>query len=452
MLADLHAALPPGVGAQEGPAAAPPPDYEDGYVLPHHYEKPLAALHSHPLDRALVFYEEPHVYTFHGVPTSVSVTGLAHEYEKPFVAEDAIAGMRTARSQAWPRVEYVVGATPDVETAGVWPAGRGALAVADGKTIAAVQPQALCAGVTRTEVRAVLEAVAIKGRGADLPHAEVYSFEREKTGTEISNEWSRRGRLASHLGTEAHFGAELFLNGLPCRWWEGEMGVLFDFLRRHMLPRGIVAYNTEKEIVCADADVAGSIDLIVWDARRGVHHIVDHKRSDKLRGSLRGYGKMAAPFSHLDDCKGAAYALQTSIYQYVLERDYGLTIGDRVLLSLHPDQPFCTSVPYLKAEVDYIMRRRFALVRARRAAAEAEERFRCALTGAPVVDAVRLADGRAAMEKAAQVQGLEATKDVPLRAAFASAVAARMEPVALDASACVGWRRLMPEGGRAPFE
>jgi len=47
---------------------------------------------------------------------------------------------------------------------------------------------------------------------------------------------------------------------------------------------------------------------------------------------------MRAPFAHLDDCKGAAYALQTSLYQYILERDYGMTIGERVLLSLHPDR------------------------------------------------------------------------------------------------------------------
>ena len=58
-------------------------------------------------------------------------------------------------------------------------------------------------------------------------------------------------------------------------------------------------------------------------------HIVDHKRSDKLQRDLRGFGKMTGDFAHLDDCKGAGYALQTSIYQYILERDYGMTIGIR---------------------------------------------------------------------------------------------------------------------------
>ena len=160
-----------------------------------------------------------------------------------------------------------------------------------------------------------------------------------------------------------------------------------------------------------------------------------------------------APFTHLDDCKGAAYALQTSIYQFVLERDYGMVVGDRVLLSLHPDAPFATSVPYLKDEVSYLMERRMAVVRARRAVADAEpERFRCALTGAPATDAVRLDDGRVAMEKAAQVADppVRFAPDKDLRAAFEEAVA---EHVVLPSppTALLSWRRRMPEGGIAPF-
>jgi len=230
------------------------------------------------------------------------------------------------------------------------------------------------------------------------------------------------------------------------------MSVLYDFVRTRLSPAGIVGYNTEKEIVCADADVAGSLDLIVFDPNTGLHHIIDHKRSDKLCASLRGYGKMLAPFKHLDDCKGAAYALQTSIYQYILEREYGMKIGERVLLSLHADKPFVTSVPYLKAEVAYIMESRFALVKARRAVANDDPAFCCALTGAPVVDAVRLGDGRVAMEKAALVRELEYEVDEATRASFEEAVCNRVShDVKLCREECVPWRESMPEGGIVPF-
>ena len=73
-----------------------------------------------------------------------------------------------------------------------------------------------------------------------------------------------------------------------------------------------------------------------------------------------------------------------------------------MLLSLHPDAPFATSVPYLKAEVEYIMLNRIARVRARREVAAEHPAFVCSLSGAPLVDAVYLDDGTTPMEKAMQ--------------------------------------------------
>ena len=460
-LEDLDGVLPAGVSREAGPPPAPPVDYDEGYVLPAHSEKPLQRLHTHPLDARLRFYEEPHIYTFDGVPTTISVTGLAHAYDSPFEPKAAIAAMKGSRRQAWPRLEYVHGARPLRLEA--WTPAEGALRVVGGRTVAVAPPHSLHAGATAADLLEVLAATRVPGGGEagdarkrgrdDCPEeGELHAYARAMTDAEIEAAWALNGRVASHKGTEAHYGAELCFNGLPYRWWEPDMRVLIDFCRSHLLPRGIVGHNTEKEIVCADADVAGSIDLIVWDPGAKLHHIIDHKRSDKLQMALRGYGKMRAPFSHLDDCKGAGYALQTSIYQYILERDYGLDIGERVLLSLHGDRPFSTAVPYLKAEAAYIIENRVALVAARRAvAAEDPARFRCALTGAPAVDAVRLDDGRVAMEKAAVVGGLAHAADAPTRAAFEEAVGARLVEVPLARADCLPWRKRMPEAGLPPF-
>lgn len=454
---DVHAlqsaVLPEGVAVEHGPATRPPADFADGYVLPVHTEKPLQRLHRTALDDDLEFFEKPHVYTFRGKPLSQSVTGLAHSFEKEFVPAEAIEGMKTARSQRWPRLEYVLDARLEAEAA--WTPARGALLVAGGKTIASVHPHALGDQATRAHMLDMIAASCLKGAtGIDEDDdAELYTFEREKTAAEITAGWAAKGQLASHLGTEGHWLAECFFNGLPCRWWEGEMRVVLDFVARHMVPRGIVAWNTEKEIVCEDADLAGSIDLIVYEPRTGLHHIVDFKRSDKLRKDLRGYGKMRGEFSHLDDCKGAGYALQTSIYQYVLAREYGMSFGDRILLSIHPDQPFATSVPYLFTEVDWLLQRRMQVVAARREAArEAPATCACALSGQPLAAAVRLADGRLAMEKAALLHELEYTVDEAARAAFEREVERRTAAAApLARALCKPWRKQMPEGGLQDF-
>jgi len=461
-LADLDALLPEGVPRVPGPAPRPPDDFDDGYVLPAHSDKPLQELHTHPNDKRLVFYEEPHVYTVDGVPTSTSVTALAHQFEEKFDAANAISLMKSSASQAWPRLAYVHDAREGEDS---WAPGRGALLEAGGKTVAAVQPHVLPAHATLANVRALLPLSAPRGvpEGVEVVF---HSFARECTDDEIADGWKRKGQRASHLGTEGHWLCECFTNGLPVRWWEPELRVFFDFARTHLLPRGIVMWNTEKEIVCPDADLAGSIDAIVYEPSTGRHHIVDYKRSDKLQADLRGYRKMAAPFAHLDDCKGASYALQVGIYQWVLEREYGMTIGDRMLLSIHPEKPFATGMPYLRDEVEYVMRTRMALVAARRAvAADAPDRFACALSGAPLVDAVRLTDGPHAgawaMQKAALVAKAahddalvdaagDATDVAKTREAFEGAVAARLAPVA-PLPKCARWRARVPEAGLPPF-
>lgn len=441
---DLNQVLFPGVAVAYGPVEREPEDYDDGYVLPAHSVKPLQLLNHHPNDIRLKFYEVEHIYTYDDVPLSISVTALAHEFERPFDPDGAIGGMKVSRSQMWPRLEYVNESWPLDR----WSAERGALATCAGKTVAVIPPYTMSPTATQDDIRHILTTTGQSLCNDD--DFEFYAFDRSLTDGEIRERWNANGQRASHMGTDRHYLAECFMNGLPHRWWEPDMQVLYRFCRQYLIPNGIVAFNTEKEIVCKDADVAGSIDLILWDTRRKVHHILDFKRSNKLRSQMRGYGKMAEPFKHLDDCKGAGYALQTSIYQYILERDYGMTIGDRILLSLHEEQPFETSVPYMKAEVEYIMNRRFALVRARTKVADADPLFRCDVTGAPLVDAV-VSNGRRMMEKVARVNEWEFEIDAETREAFDMEVARSTEFVELDAKACTSWRRQMPEHGIVPL-
>ena len=150
---------------------------------------------------------------------------------------------------------------------------------------------------------------------------------------------------------------------------------------------------------------------------------------------------------------GAVYALQLSLYQYILERVYGFRCGDRVLLTLHPSAPeYATAVPYLKEEVELLMQRRIALVAARRRAVEGDPGLACGLTGAPAHDAVTLRDGRTASEKAALVRELPYEPDEPTRKRFRESVDALLEEVPPPAKWTKGtWRRRMPERGLAPF-
>lgn len=449
----LDKILPSGLERQSGPPPPPPYDFEEGYVLPSHCEKPLQLLnYDSRMDHRLKFFEKGHIYTFDGVPTSCSGSYLAHLYQKHFDPDAAIPLMKTSRSQAWPRLEYVLDARKEE---GVLP-GRGCLLHCGGKTIGVLHPHNMESDSTEEDVRTALSTTRRCTPGSEMTEDEVvYSFERGMTDEEIKDLWEKKGRLASNLGTEAHYLCELFLNGLPSRWWEPEMKVLFDFVRDYAVPNGIVVHNTEKEIYSTEADMGGSVDAILYDTRNDMYIILDFKRSDKLKNDVHNSfsTKMLPPLSHLDDCRGASYSLQLGIYQYVLEKDYGLNVSDRILLSIHPDAPFVTSVPYLKAEVEFIMLTQASKVTARKKVMQSSpDRFTCCLTASPLVDAVRLKGGDLCMEKAAVLNGYSYEVDEEVRREFEDAVQSVMEKVPPPLPAdCLPWKRRIPKEGIPPF-
>lgn len=450
--------LPDGIKPVEGEAPPAPPSFEEDYILPEHYDKPLIKLNPVPQNDGLHFHAEGHIYTWKGVPLSASVTSFAHMYETPFDKDGQIKSMQSGRTQSWPRKEYVKGLAGIEE----WTPERGALMVYGGKTVSVVQPYSLDASSSNRPDGPRLQNLLHMGLRKECPArcgeegVELFSFERALTPAEIKAAWEKNGMVASHSGTEAHFQAELLFNGLPFRWWEGEGRVLLTFLRDYVLPNGLVSYATEMEIVSEEGDFGGSVDLILYDRGNDLYHLVDHKRSDKLKREMRGFKKMKKPFSHLDDCKGCSYGLQLSIYQNVLEKRYGMKFGDRVLLSIHPDRPFCTSVPYMKAEVEFLMEDRIALIQARRSVCEERKEFICSLSGVPAWDAVALLhedeEKGIASEKAAILLGKEYRVDEAKREEFHFLVQEKKEKVNFNASARTMWKDIVPEEGIPPFQ
>jgi hypothetical protein len=134
-------------------------------------------------------------------------------------------------------------------------------------------------------------------------------------------------------------------------------------------------------------------------------------------------------------------------------------------LSIHPEKPFVTSVPFLRDEVAWIMKNRMAVVSARRAVAlhdvpsqwtdhpRAPQRFVCAATGAPLTDAVWIADrGIWVTEKAALIHAWPHEVVAGVRDAFEKAVAARCaSSLPTGIANPIPWVRQMPVGGIKPF-
>lgn len=425
---------------------SPPPRpvaFDSRYILPAHRVKLLEEQHPHPRDDRIVFYEEPHIYTIDGHPVQMSVSGLPHEFEGVFEPHRAIASMKQSRKEKWPRLAYVVGAqrttlnelhTPSLLTD-----------ACSGLTLAVCAQEGL-EGAAALELLEGLARPALAREGREFPEGiQFFNFERAMTDAEIVAAWEANAEDARNRGTEAHLQMELWFNSEPVRLEDGEVSVGLDFVRRCLLPIGAKAYRTEWTIFGEEENVAGCIDLAVT-LPSGDLFLVDWKRSEKLQQKMYGYRKMKAPFGHLEDCSGCAYALQLSCYQYILEKYYGKRVVGRALASIHPEKPFTTATPYLKKEAEYLMARRRAITEAR-AALETEPRcaeYICSISGRFVMTAVRDAEtGALYEEKVARIRATRVVDDPETTAVVQQLLEERVEKVVMS-SDVAEWRTLFP--------
>mgnify|MGYP002518283596 CR=1 FL=1 len=89
-------------------------------------------------------------------------------------------------------------------------------------------------------------------------------------------------------------------------------------------------YRTEWRIYFEEYGVAGTLDFLEY--QNGVFTIYDWKRSEKLvqNGTIeresRWGNKALAPVSHLSDTTYYHYALQVSMYRYILEQKYDIHV------------------------------------------------------------------------------------------------------------------------------
>ena len=182
---------------------------------------------------------------------------------------------------------------------------------------------------------------------------------------EIKDMWERKAREARDMGTRLHDSIERYYLG-----HEPDDEALADGGFRHFLNfarhNTLRPYRSEWRIYSTRYRVAGTLDFL---AREGDDLVIyDWKRSTKLvdrNGRLvtrNRYGATALHplLRHIPDTSYYHYALQVSMYRYLLETEYGLRIADCRLGAFHPDNPcdYVLRMPYLRDEVIHILSER----------------------------------------------------------------------------------------------
>ena len=178
----------------------------------------------------------------------------------------------------------------------------------------------------------------------------------------ILAEWAARGEAARSLGTQMHDRIERYYLGEPIEP-EWMLDASFQRFAAFACDVRLCPFRSEWRIFHEESHMAGTLDFLALRADGRVE-IWDWKRSSKIVDSLghpivhNNFGKTAfAPIDHLPDTTYHHYALQVSIYRYILETKYSLDVVSGHLGIFHPDHQryFVVDLPYLKDEVETLI-------------------------------------------------------------------------------------------------
>ncbi len=177
---------------------------------------------------------------------------------------------------------------------------------------------------------------------------------------EIVKFWDDRGKEAAQKGTFLHEQIEkYYLGETPVK--TDEFHLFEQFVSEH---RNIKPYSSEWRVFDEEFHIAGTIDLIAKNEHG--YDIFDWKRSKKVIYTFTGkpitddgWGNVGiGSLKDINDTSYNQYCLQQSLYRYILEKNYNLTISNMYLVILYPDynQYYKVPVPYLKDKVVYILK------------------------------------------------------------------------------------------------
>jgi aldehyde:ferredoxin oxidoreductase len=89
-----------------------------------------------------------------------------------------------------------------------------------------------------------------------------------------------------------------------------------------------------------ELEVAGTVDLLVYNSNNGKCHIFDWKTSRKIDRNGRKLAITEA-CAELTDCRFDQYSLQLSMYSYLLENYHGIKVSNQYLVQLTDTDANC---------------------------------------------------------------------------------------------------------------
>ena len=105
-------------------------------------------------------------------------------------------------------------------------------------------------------------------------------------------------------------------------------------------------------IFSEELKISGTIDLLLFDKSNNQYIIMDWKTSKKIdTKSYKNKRGILPASSNIEDSKFNHYALQLSLYRYLLEEYYNLKISQHLIIHLKDEKCEGLHVPYMKNDI-----------------------------------------------------------------------------------------------------
>ena len=193
-----------------------------------------------------------------------------------------------------------------------------------------------------------------------------------KTTQEVLDEWKYKNEFATTKGSSVHEYIQSLFSGKPYKpiWFKGkneddddeyvnalekceELAKYFWRDYRDKLEH----IADEYVIGSSEYDIASCVDHLFINKETGNLLMVDYKTNVDIYKSDKYAKQMKAPLEHIKDTTLNHYALQLSIYKYIIEKYTDLVVEEWFIVwfSEANENYEILEVPYLKDEVENIL-------------------------------------------------------------------------------------------------
>jgi len=112
--------------------------------------------------------------------------------------------------------------------------------------------------------------------------------------------------------------------------------------------------DTFSEVIVYSKDlrIAGTVDVLMMNKNSNEYVLIDWKTSKRIdKKSFNRKKGIKKESSNIDDCKYNHYALQLSMYRYILEKYYAINVTRQLVAQLKDGGVESHSMPYMKNEI-----------------------------------------------------------------------------------------------------